>query len=135
MSVGAKVRGAAIFSTEQGFRKHHNAPFLHSIGMSLRGCLLHRPKPRQSKWIVKFLEHQTWLTALWSLHCWKYFYHRSKFGSKNPKLGSNNPFILNLNFKNHLDLACQFLDWQGSELLDKGSNNRIPNMTIVALIQ
>ena len=26
MSVGAKVRGAAIFSTEQGFRKLHNAP-------------------------------------------------------------------------------------------------------------
>ena len=72
------------------------------------------------------------------VHWWKYFYHRSKFGSKNPKLISNNPFILNLNFKNHLDLACQFLDWQGSELLDKGSNNRIPNskyMTILALIR
>ena len=26
-----------------------------------------------------------------------------------------------------LDLACQFLDWQWSKLLDKGSNNRMPN--------
>ena len=37
-----------------------------------------------------------------------------------------------------LDLVSQFLDWQWSKLLDKGSNNRIPNskyMTIVALIQ
>ena len=26
-----------------------------------------------------------------------------------------------------LALPCQFLDWQWSKLLDKGSNNRIPN--------
>jgi hypothetical protein len=44
------------------------------------------------------------------LHCWKYFSPRSKFGTKNPKLGSNNPFELSVNFKNHLDLGCQFLD-------------------------
>ena len=71
-------------------------------------------------------------------HCWKYFSPRSNFGTKNQKLGSDNPFVLSMNFKNHLDLVCQFLDWQWSKLLDKGSNHRIPNskyMTIVALIQ
>ena len=71
-------------------------------------------------------------------HCWKYFSPRSNFETKNPKLGSDNPFVLSVNFKNHLDLVCQFLDWQWSKLLDKGSNHRIPNskyMTIVALIQ
>ena len=26
-----------------------------------------------------------------AVHCWKYFYPTSKFGTKNPKLGSNNP--------------------------------------------
>ena len=72
------------------------------------------------------------------VHCWKCFSPRSNFGTKNPKLGSNNPFVMSVNFKNHLDLVCQFLDWQWSKLLDKGFNNRIPNskyMTIVALIQ
>ena len=48
--------------------------------------------------------------SLVRVHCWKYFPPRSKFGTKNPKLGSNNPFVLSVNFKNHLDLACQFLD-------------------------
>ena len=44
------------------------------------------------------------------LHCWKYFSPRSNFETKNPKLGSDNPFVLSVNFKNHLDLVCQFLD-------------------------
>ena len=76
--------------------------------------------------------------ARYSIHCWKYFSPRSNFGTKNPKLGSDNPFVLSVNFKNHLDLVCQFLDWQWSKLLDKGSNIRIPNskyITMVALIQ
>ena len=32
-----------------------------------------------------------------AVHCWKYFYPTSKFGTKNPKLGSNNPFVLSVN--------------------------------------
>ena len=89
-----------------------------------------------SQLLVKLLQNKKILDDV--THCWKYFSPRSNFGTKNPKLGSDNPFILSVNFENHLDLVCQFLDWQWSKLLDKGSNNRIPNskyMTIVALIQ
>ena len=36
--------------------------------------------------------------AAWAMeHCCKYFSPRSKFGTKNPKLGSNNPFVLSVN--------------------------------------
>ena len=59
-----------------------------------------------SNWRIEKIQFR----QIGSRHCWKYFSPRSKFGTNNPKLGSNNPFALSVNFENYLDLACQFLD-------------------------